>query len=104
MNYSLNIFFRQYDGDMLWVFQNLVSSPTFWLLTLVALPVCLLPDILVNVYNTYRPTKLHSMEERHSSQDNGSSINYSETSIASDTQVIFSFICKNLSSKKSIII
>ena len=78
--------FRQFDGDMLYVFRYLILSPSFWLLTIVVVPMCLLPDILVNIYNTYRPTKLHSMEEKYSSQD-AYSVTYSQTSITSESQV-----------------
>lgn len=71
--YSKNQFlisiFSNHDGKVYWVFHKLTLSPTFWLLTLLALVICLLPDILIMVCNTYRPLKLkpkfnHSNEAR----------------------------------------
>ncbi|XP_018306223.1 probable phospholipid-transporting ATPase IF [Mycetomoellerius zeteki] len=52
---SLNI---QYDGDMYGVFQKLLQSPSFWLLTLFIIITCLIPDYLWLTYNTYRPLKI----------------------------------------------
>ncbi|XP_014470440.1 PREDICTED: probable phospholipid-transporting ATPase IF [Dinoponera quadriceps] len=49
---------RRYDGDMLWVYQNLLMSPSFWLITLFVIVVCLMPDYLLLTYNTYRPLKI----------------------------------------------
>lgn len=52
--------FLNYDGKIYWVFHKLTMSPTFWLLTVLALVICLVPDLLIVVYNTYRPLKLKS--------------------------------------------
>ncbi|XP_034184560.1 phospholipid-transporting ATPase IF isoform X1 [Osmia lignaria lignaria] len=46
----------RYDGDMLRVFEMLVSSISFWLLTLIVVVACVIPDYLIRVYNCYRPT------------------------------------------------
>ncbi|XP_061935373.1 phospholipid-transporting ATPase IF-like isoform X5 [Apis cerana] len=54
----------RYDGDMLRVFIILVSSITFWLLTIVVVVTCLIPDYLLLTYNNYRSTfKLRKNEE-----------------------------------------
>ncbi|XP_043284852.1 phospholipid-transporting ATPase IF [Venturia canescens] len=76
---------RTYDGDMLRVFHNLLISPSFWLLTFVVLITCIIPDILVNVHNAYRPMFFNSMEQRYASQDDNS-INYSEASLTSESE------------------
>ncbi|XP_076762998.1 phospholipid-transporting ATPase IF [Xylocopa sonorina] len=49
---------RRYDGDMLMVFQNLIASFTFWLLTIIIVVVCLIPDYLIITYNSYRPVRI----------------------------------------------
>lgn len=41
---------------MLRVFEMLVSSVSFWLLTLIVVVACVIPDYLIRVYNCYRPT------------------------------------------------
>lgn len=49
---------------MLRVFIILVSSITFWLLTIVVVVACLIPDYLLLTYNNYRSTfKLRKHEE-----------------------------------------
>ncbi|XP_076683090.1 phospholipid-transporting ATPase IF isoform X2 [Andrena cerasifolii] len=53
----------RYDGDMLRVFQILVSSITFWLLTILIVIVCLIPDYLVLTYNSYRPARVARRNE-----------------------------------------
>ncbi|XP_066584351.1 phospholipid-transporting ATPase IF-like isoform X2 [Prorops nasuta] len=48
----------KYDGNVYWVFQKLLMSPTFWLLTGVLTVACLIPGFLVVICNTYRPEKV----------------------------------------------
>lgn len=49
---------------MLRVFIILVSSITFWLLTIVVVVACLIPDYLLLTYNNHRSTfKLRKHEE-----------------------------------------
>ncbi|XP_018059116.1 PREDICTED: probable phospholipid-transporting ATPase IF [Atta colombica] len=56
LGYSdLNI---KYDGDMYGVFQKLLQSPSFWLLTIFIIITCLILDYLWLTYNTYRPLKI----------------------------------------------
>ncbi|XP_018352435.1 PREDICTED: probable phospholipid-transporting ATPase IF [Trachymyrmex septentrionalis] len=52
---GLNI---KYDGDMYGVFQKLLQSPSFWLLTIFIIITCLILDYLWLTYNTYRPLKI----------------------------------------------
>ncbi|KYN18060.1 Putative phospholipid-transporting ATPase 12 [Trachymyrmex cornetzi] len=52
---ALNI---KYDGDMYGVFQKLLQSPSFWLLTIFIVITCLIFDYLWLTYNTYRPLKI----------------------------------------------
>ncbi|KAK1123006.1 hypothetical protein K0M31_008642 [Melipona bicolor] len=53
----------RYDGDILRVFPTLLSSITFWLLTIMIVIVCLIPDCLVIVYNKYRPARVMRRNE-----------------------------------------
>ncbi|KAL6255347.1 hypothetical protein P5V15_013685 [Pogonomyrmex californicus] len=48
----------KYDGDMFGVFQKLLMSPMFWLLTVLIVVACLIPDYLMMTYNTYTPIKI----------------------------------------------
>lgn len=43
---------------MLGVFQKLLMSPSFWLITVIVIVICLIPDYLLLTYNTYRPLKV----------------------------------------------
>ncbi|KOC61372.1 putative phospholipid-transporting ATPase IF [Habropoda laboriosa] len=54
---------KRYDGDMLRVFYILVSSLTFWLLTIIVVVACLIPDYLVIIYNNHRPTRIMRRNE-----------------------------------------
>lgn len=65
---------------MLRVFIILVSSITFWLLTIVVVVTCLIPDYLLLTYNNYRSTfKLRKNEEswRFINSDNDNTQNVS---------------------------
>ncbi|KOX76982.1 putative phospholipid-transporting ATPase IH [Melipona quadrifasciata] len=53
----------RYDGDILRVFPTLLSSITFWLLTIMIVIVCLIPDCLLIVYNKYRPARVMRRNE-----------------------------------------
>nr|XP_031846306.1 probable phospholipid-transporting ATPase IF isoform X1 [Nomia melanderi]XP_031846314.1 probable phospholipid-transporting ATPase IF isoform X1 [Nomia melanderi] len=55
----------RYDGDMLMVFPKILSSISFWLLTLVILIVCLTPDYLILTYNRYMPVRVARRNEEH---------------------------------------
>ncbi|KAK0180340.1 hypothetical protein PV327_005992 [Microctonus hyperodae] len=57
----------QYDEHMYWVFHHLVCSPSFWLLTIVLVPACLLPDCLTAIYDSYRYLDLNYQREREES-------------------------------------
>lgn len=65
--FFLYIYFRQYDGHVYWVFHQLVCSPSFWLLTIVLVPACLLPDCLIAIYDSYRYLDLNYQKEREES-------------------------------------
>lgn len=52
------LYFRRYDGDILYVFPKLLLSSTFWLLTLVIIVVSLIPGYLIRIYESYRPNKI----------------------------------------------
>ncbi|XP_017879448.2 uncharacterized protein LOC108624562 [Ceratina calcarata] len=55
----------RYDGDLLRVFHILMASLNFWLLTIIVIFVCLIPDCLVMIYNSYNPMRiLRRNEER----------------------------------------
>ena len=58
-----HVFCRRYDGDMLTVLPMLIPSMTFWLLTIVIVIVCLIPDCLIVVYNKYRPARIMRRNE-----------------------------------------
>lgn len=48
------IFFnRDFDGDMLWVYNNLLSSLTFWLLSMVIIIAALIPDYTMKVCKAF---------------------------------------------------
>ncbi|XP_044580312.1 phospholipid-transporting ATPase IF-like isoform X1 [Cotesia glomerata] len=67
---SINI---QFNSQMFGVFVELMSSPTFWLLTILIIPICLIPDFLIAVYESYRPSKLNYQDTREENiQDNHS--------------------------------
>lgn len=63
---------------MLGVFHKLASSLTFWLLTIVVVVVCLIPDYLLITYNSYRPARIARRNEERpqyiSSQDDNREI------------------------------
>ncbi|CAG5102645.1 Similar to ATP11B: Probable phospholipid-transporting ATPase IF (Homo sapiens) [Cotesia congregata] len=76
---SINI---QFSSQMFGVFVELMSSPTFWLLTILIVPICLIPDFLIAVYESYRPSKLNYQDTREENiQDN-----YSEWSTPSSEE------------------
>lgn len=43
---------------MFGVFQQLLMSPSFWLITIIVVVLCLIPDYLLLTYDTYRPIKV----------------------------------------------
>lgn len=49
---------RKYDGDVFWVFVKLIESGNFWLLMLLILVMCLIPTLLIVIYETARPLRL----------------------------------------------
>ncbi|XP_034937307.1 probable phospholipid-transporting ATPase IF isoform X2 [Chelonus insularis] len=53
--------------QMFGVFYQLFCSPSFWLLTIIIVPACLLPDTLISIYERYRPMKLNYQEAREES-------------------------------------
>lgn len=50
---------------MLMVMPKIFSSISFWLLTLVILVVCLIPDYLILTYNRYMPARIARRNEEH---------------------------------------
>ncbi|XP_029155219.1 probable phospholipid-transporting ATPase IF isoform X3 [Nylanderia fulva] len=48
----------KYDGDMFGVFERLLMSPSFWLITIIIVVVCLIPDFLLLTNETCRPMKI----------------------------------------------
>lgn len=44
---------RDFDGDMLWVYNTLLGSPTFWLLSLFIIIASLLPDYTLKVCKAF---------------------------------------------------
>ncbi|XP_012530011.2 probable phospholipid-transporting ATPase IF isoform X2 [Monomorium pharaonis] len=54
-----SVIYTKYDGDMYGVFQKLLQSPSFWLITVFIIITCLIPDYLWMTYNvTYKPLKI----------------------------------------------
>lgn len=73
------LYFRRYDGDMFGVFERLAMSPSFWLLTVVIVVACLIPDYLFLMVNSYRPMQILRRNEalpQIISDDNESSSSY----------------------------
>ncbi|KAF7997896.1 hypothetical protein HCN44_009294 [Aphidius gifuensis] len=50
--------------DMYWVANKLFSSVSFWLLTIVIVFLCLIPDIMIIIYNRSRPVKLNYLDQK----------------------------------------
>ncbi|XP_072764277.1 phospholipid-transporting ATPase IF isoform X2 [Anoplolepis gracilipes] len=48
----------KYDGDMYGIFQRLLMSPSFWLITIIIVVICLIPNYLLLTHDTYRPMKV----------------------------------------------
>lgn len=46
-------FGRNFDGDLLWVYNNLLSSLTFWLLFVMIQVACLLPDFSIMAFKAF---------------------------------------------------
>lgn len=67
-------------------------SLTFWLLTLLAVVICLLPDILIVVCNTYRPLKL----KRKVHESNEARVNNGFVSSTTDIPLQVCIKCLNL--------
>ncbi|KAG7189384.1 hypothetical protein KM043_017031 [Ampulex compressa] len=76
----------RYDGDMLSVFPKLLLSPSFWLLTIVIIVVCFIPDCLILIYNTYRPIRVLQKNEEDPQILNANEREISENSIPSQTK------------------
>ncbi|XP_011298118.1 probable phospholipid-transporting ATPase IF isoform X2 [Fopius arisanus] len=77
-----------FSGGMYWVFHKLYLSPSFWLLTMIIVPICLVPTCFVAVYDRSRPIKLSYQNEREENlQDN-----YSEWSVPSTEERRFNFV------------
>ncbi|XP_043259044.1 phospholipid-transporting ATPase IF-like [Colletes gigas] len=56
---------KRYDGDMLMIYPMILSSMTFWLMTIVIVILCLLPDCLILRYNRYRSARVARRNEEH---------------------------------------
>ncbi|CAK9806962.1 Phospholipid-transporting ATPase IF [Anthophora plagiata] len=83
---------RRYDGDMLRVFQKLISSLTFWLLTIIVVTVCLIPDYLI-IYNNHSPARImRKNEEARTNSGNTSNDNTQNTPPQSTSQRLFNMI------------
>ncbi|XP_076284102.1 phospholipid-transporting ATPase IF [Lasioglossum baleicum] len=54
---------RRYDGDMLTVFPKIFSSMSLWLLAIVIVVICLIPDYLMLTYNGYMPARITRRNE-----------------------------------------
>lgn len=48
-----NLFILNFDGDLLWVYNNLLSSLTFWLLFVMIQVACLLPDFSIMAFKAF---------------------------------------------------
>ncbi|XP_024876630.1 probable phospholipid-transporting ATPase IF isoform X1 [Temnothorax curvispinosus] len=57
-SFCYSILNMKYDGDMYGVFPILLKSPSFWLITVLIVVTCLIPDYLWLTYNTYKPLKI----------------------------------------------
>ncbi|XP_063979096.1 phospholipid-transporting ATPase IF isoform X2 [Diachasmimorpha longicaudata] len=78
----------KFSGEMYWLFYKLCMSPTFWLLTMIILPICLIPTCFVGLYDRSRPAKLSYQAEREENlQDT-----YSEWSVPSTEARRFNFV------------
>lgn len=90
--FSYSSVFLNRDGNVYWVFHKLTMSLTFWLLTLLAVVICLLPDILIVVCNTYRPLKLkRKVHESNEARVNNGFVS-STTDIPLQTRHSFSLL------------
>ncbi|XP_023288615.1 probable phospholipid-transporting ATPase IF isoform X2 [Orussus abietinus] len=54
-----------YNGNVFWVFNKMLLSPTFWLLTLVTVTICHIPDFLIVLYNTKKEERMHRRGEKN---------------------------------------
>ncbi|XP_053972565.1 phospholipid-transporting ATPase IF [Hylaeus volcanicus] len=75
---------KKYDGDMLGVYPMLLSSITFWLLNVVIIILCLIPDCLIHTYNSYRPARIVRRNEEQPQYTNGN-VNNTRTSLSLET-------------------
>ncbi|XP_008214118.1 probable phospholipid-transporting ATPase IF isoform X1 [Nasonia vitripennis] len=65
----------QYDGNMYRVFPRLMLSPTFWILTVLVITICLIPTYALVMYQNSRPSRIRGQLE--SREDSISEIIYS---------------------------
>lgn len=77
---------------MFGVFQKLLMSPSFWLITIIVVVVCLTPDYLLLTYDSYRPMKILRRNEEPPQPLNCSD-DYSERS-SSQTVIIIKIFNK----------
>lgn len=52
-NIDTNIFYRNFDGDLLWVYNNLLTSLTFWLLFIMIIVASLIPDFTIMAFKAF---------------------------------------------------
>ncbi|XP_058801756.1 phospholipid-transporting ATPase IF-like isoform X2 [Phymastichus coffea] len=62
--FAYSYFDWQYDGQMLEIFTALLSSYTFWLLTLLIVVVSLIPTLFFVIWKNKRPSELRSQLKR----------------------------------------
>jgi len=48
-----NLFILNFDGDLYWVYNNLLSSLTFWLLFVMIIVACLIPDFSIMAFKAF---------------------------------------------------
>nr|XP_033338389.1 probable phospholipid-transporting ATPase IF [Megalopta genalis]XP_033338398.1 probable phospholipid-transporting ATPase IF [Megalopta genalis] len=56
---------QRYDGDMLSVFPKILSSVSLWLLAIVIVIICLIPDYIILTYSRYMPARITRRNEEH---------------------------------------
>lgn len=53
MFFECNFVYRNFDGDLLWVYNNLLTSMTFWLLFIMIIVASLIPDFSIKAIKAF---------------------------------------------------
>ncbi|XP_078052193.1 phospholipid-transporting ATPase IF, partial [Augochlora pura] len=80
---------RRYDGDVLSVYPKILSSIPLWLLAIVIVIICLIPDCLILTYSRYMPARITRRNEEHPQNVSHSSDNGEAQSSETRSQGLF---------------